>query len=46
MTVTNEKTANYPDYVIESPNLIGGQLPSSVGSGNFTMLRAPVACRR
>ena len=36
VTVTNENT-NTPDYVIETPSLIGGQTPSSVGSGNFAI---------
>jgi len=36
VTATNENT-NTPDYVIETPSLIGGQTPSSVGSGNFAI---------
>jgi hypothetical protein len=34
VTVMNERTAT-PDWVVEAPNLIAGQLPSSVGPGDF-----------
>jgi hypothetical protein len=39
VTTANEylPAATAPDWTIETPNLIAGQLPSSVGSGNFSI---------
>jgi hypothetical protein len=36
VTAANEQVNVSPDWVAETPDLIAGQLPSSVGSGNFT----------
>ncbi len=36
VTAENEQYEVSPDWVVETPNLIAGQLPGSVGSGDFT----------